>query len=66
MDILYYGFCGAIANFVVWISLFFPLLDNRKGIKNTIMHALFDTAVVIKGCLPVITMLDVSDIYIFI
>ena len=25
MDILwiYYGFCGAIANFVVWISLFF-------------------------------------------
>ena len=21
---IYYGFCGAIANFVVWISLFFP------------------------------------------
>jgi hypothetical protein len=22
---IYYGFRGAIANFVVWISLFFPL-----------------------------------------
>ena len=28
MDILlYYGFSGAIANFVVWISLFFPVFN---------------------------------------
>jgi hypothetical protein len=25
---IYYGFSGAIANFVVWISLFFPVFDS--------------------------------------
>jgi hypothetical protein len=26
---IYYGFSGAIANFVVWISLFFPSVNNE-------------------------------------
>jgi hypothetical protein len=32
MDIgwIYYGFSGAIANFVVWISLFFPVWGPRQ------------------------------------
>jgi hypothetical protein len=28
MGWIYYGFSGAIANFVEWISLFFPVFDN--------------------------------------
>ena len=27
---IYYGFRGAIANFVVWISLFFPVTDSQR------------------------------------
>jgi hypothetical protein len=30
---IYYGFSGAIANFVVWISLFFPVLCTLKSLK---------------------------------
>ena len=26
---IYYGFSGAIANFVVWISLFFPVVTGH-------------------------------------
>jgi hypothetical protein len=31
---IYYGFSGAIANFVVWISLFFPVFHPLVGYKN--------------------------------
>ena len=41
-------------------------LYNQKGMKNSILYSLFDTAVVIKGCLRVITVLGVGDIYIMV
>jgi hypothetical protein len=28
---IYYGFCGAIANFVVWISLFFRQCTSSRS-----------------------------------
>ena len=33
---IYYGFSGAIANFLVWISLFFPMIE-KEGIRTVIM-----------------------------
>jgi hypothetical protein len=28
---IYYGFSGAIENFVVWISLFFPVINSQPA-----------------------------------
>jgi hypothetical protein len=42
---IYYGFSGAIANFVVWISLFFPVVFKAQAL--TVLEF-------IKKCLEVL------------
>jgi hypothetical protein len=35
---IYYGFSGAIANFVVWISLFFPVITSHNFQQSTVLQ----------------------------
>jgi hypothetical protein len=42
---IYFGFCGAIANFVVWISLFFPV--SEKALRY-IHHAKIQNIIQIR------------------